>query len=63
VKLSPEQRRKAIAQQQKYMKEARANLANERRLGPRKDERKMAKYREQITRAQTRIRNIRRNGY
>jgi murein DD-endopeptidase MepM/ murein hydrolase activator NlpD len=63
VKLTPEQRRIAIAKQQQYLKEARANLAKERRLGPRKDERKMAKYREQIARAQTRIKNIRRNGY
>lgn len=63
VKLTPAQQRQAIAKQRQYLKNARMNLANERRLGPRKDERKMAKYREQIARAKTRIKNIRRNGY
>ena len=63
VKLTPEQKKKAIDKLKKYIATAQKNLRAERAKGPKKDERKSAKYREQIARNQTRIKNIRRNGY
>ena len=61
--LTPAQKSAAIKKLQGYIQIARKNLALERAKGKLKDERKIAKYREQISRAQTRIKNIRRNGY
>lgn len=63
TKLTPAQRNAAIKKLQGYIQIARRNLALERAKGKLKDERKIAKYREQISRNQTRIKNIRRNGY
>jgi hypothetical protein len=62
-KLTPAQKSAAIKKLQQYIKIARKNLALERAKGKLKDERKIAKFREQITRNQTRIKNIRKNGY
>ena len=61
--LTPAERKAAIERLRKYLREAQANLREEQAKGPLKDERKIAKYREQIARNKTRIRNIQKNGY
>jgi hypothetical protein len=62
-KLTPAQQKAAIDKLKQYIAIARKNLSLEQRKGKLADPRKIAKYRQQIAMNQTRIKNIRRNGY
>lgn len=62
-RLTPAERKAAISELRKYISEAKRKLARERARGVKADPRKIAKYREQIARNETRLKNIRRDGY
>lgn len=62
-KLSKAEQKAAIEKLKQYVKIAKQKLARERARGVRADVRKIAQYREQIARNETRIKNIRRDGY
>ena len=55
-------RAQVIAQLQRYITEAKKKLRDEQRKGKKADPKKIAKYREQIARNETRLKNYRRSG-
>lgn len=55
-------RAQVIAQLKKYIEEAKKKLRDEQRKGTKADPKKIAKYREQIARNETRLKNYRRSG-
>jgi hypothetical protein len=55
-------RGQVIAQLQRYITEAKKKLRDEQRKGKKADPKKIAKYREQIARNETRLKNYRRSG-
>jgi len=63
VKLTPAEKKKAIDKLKQYIATAKKRLTLEKKKGVKADPRKLAKYRQEISRAETRIKNIRRNGY
>jgi hypothetical protein len=63
TKLTPAEKKAAIEKLKKYISVARKRLMREKAKGTKADPRRLAKYRQEISRAQTRIKNIRKNGY